>query len=95
MTLCARLYPLIRVVVGTVCLALAAAGCGGDGSTPTSPTVNVPFAQSDLRIGTGADGRAVLVLARELERGSRYTLLEREGPTRWTVRWTSARRGGC
>jgi FKBP-type peptidyl-prolyl cis-trans isomerase FkpA len=55
---------LPRVVLYAVCLALAAAGCGGEGATAPSPTVNVPFAQSDLRVGTGADatnGRVLTV----------------------------------
>jgi FKBP-type peptidyl-prolyl cis-trans isomerase len=33
---------------------LAAAACGGD-SNPTSPSANVPYSQTDLRTGTGAD----------------------------------------
>jgi FKBP-type peptidyl-prolyl cis-trans isomerase FkpA len=38
-------------------LALAVSGCGsGDGdSSPTSPSVNVPFSTTDLRVGTGAE----------------------------------------
>jgi hypothetical protein len=62
------------------------------GPEETLPAIEVLGA---FRIGAGSDGRAVLVLARELDRGSRYTLLEREGPVRWAVRWTSVRRGGC
>jgi hypothetical protein len=46
-----------------------------------------------LRVGDGGDARATLVLAYDLERGSRYALLERVGPARWRVRWTSVRRG--
>jgi FKBP-type peptidyl-prolyl cis-trans isomerase len=34
-------------------LAAAAAACGS--GSPTSPTVNVPFSQTDLRVGTGAE----------------------------------------
>ncbi|HXG54048.1 MAG TPA: FKBP-type peptidyl-prolyl cis-trans isomerase [Vicinamibacterales bacterium] len=34
-----------------LCLALVAS-CGG---SPTSPAVNVPYSQTDLRVGTGAD----------------------------------------
>jgi len=30
-----------------------AASCGG--GSPTSPTANVPYSQTDLRVGTGAD----------------------------------------
>jgi FKBP-type peptidyl-prolyl cis-trans isomerase FkpA len=36
-------------------LLAAASGCG---ESPTSPTPNVPFSQSDLRVGTGADAVA-------------------------------------
>ena len=51
------------------CLVLVAAligsGCGSDdGGTPTSPSLNIPFSVTDLRVGTGtpaASGRAVLV----------------------------------
>jgi FKBP-type peptidyl-prolyl cis-trans isomerase FkpA len=44
------------------CLAIAAA-CGSS-SNPMSPSVNVPFSQSDLRVGSGADavsGRTITV----------------------------------
>ena len=34
-------------------LAFLVTGCGS--STPTSPTVNVPFSTVDLRVGTGAE----------------------------------------
>jgi len=42
------------------CVALAAAACGGgyDNSSPTSPSVSVPFSQADLRVGTGAEATA-------------------------------------
>ena len=51
------------------CLVLAAAlfgsGCGSDGGgTPTSPSLNVPYTVTDLRVGTGAEataGRSVVV----------------------------------
>jgi FKBP-type peptidyl-prolyl cis-trans isomerase FkpA len=43
----------------------SAAGCGGGGDSPTGPSpTNVPFSQTDLRVGTGADavaGRRVTV----------------------------------
>jgi FKBP-type peptidyl-prolyl cis-trans isomerase FkpA len=45
MTGCSRLALLTLLVL--------AAACGS--STPTSPGVNVPFSQTDLRVGTGAD----------------------------------------
>ena len=38
----------------------------------------------------GADHHATLVVARGMDDGSRYTLLERVGAGRWRVRWTSA-----
>jgi FKBP-type peptidyl-prolyl cis-trans isomerase len=56
------------VVLG---LALFVSACGGDdggSSSPTAPSVNVPFSTTDLRLGTGASaavGRSVDV---------RYTL---------------------
>ena len=37
---------------------LIAAGCAGCGSSATTPSANVPFAQTDLRIGAGADAVA-------------------------------------
>lgn len=46
-------------------LALSVAACGGGGgSTPTSPSLNVPFSTTDLRVGTGTEatnGRRVSV----------------------------------
>lgn len=37
-------------------LAALAVACGGDsGSSPTAPTVNVPYSQTDLRVGTGTE----------------------------------------
>lgn len=37
-------------------LALAVAGCGGgDATTPTAPSANVPFSTVDVRVGTGAE----------------------------------------
>jgi FKBP-type peptidyl-prolyl cis-trans isomerase FkpA len=54
-----------RTVRFAVVLLLAAAvsACGGS-DTPTSPSVNVPFATIDIRVGTGAQavsGRRVTV----------------------------------
>jgi FKBP-type peptidyl-prolyl cis-trans isomerase FkpA len=37
---------------------LIAAGCAGCGSSATTPSANVPFAQNDLRVGAGADAVA-------------------------------------
>jgi hypothetical protein len=45
-----------------------------------------PLAAVRVRDGAGA----TLVLAREYEGGSAYSLLERTGPRTWRVRWTSA-----
>ena len=46
-------------------VALVAAACGGgDDSPPAAPSVNVPFSQTDIRVGTGAEatsGRRVTV----------------------------------
>lgn len=36
-------------------LALIVSGCSDSNSTPTAPTVNVPFSTVDLRVGTGAE----------------------------------------
>jgi FKBP-type peptidyl-prolyl cis-trans isomerase FkpA len=53
------------LVIITFIVALVAAACGGgDDSTPTSPSANVPYSQTDLRVGTGAEavaGRSVMV----------------------------------
>lgn len=45
-------------------LALTVSACGGGNDTPTSPTVNVGFQITDIRVGTGAEatnGRTVTV----------------------------------
>lgn len=45
-------------------VAVTAAACGGGSDTPTAPSANVPFTQTDLRVGTGAaatNGRRVTV----------------------------------
>jgi FKBP-type peptidyl-prolyl cis-trans isomerase len=53
-----------RIIIAIV-VALVAASCGGgDDSTPTAPSANVPYSQTDLRVGTGAEaavGRRVTV----------------------------------
>lgn len=39
-------------------------GCGDGGDSPTSPSANVPYSTTDLRVGTGAEatsGRPVVV----------------------------------
>jgi hypothetical protein len=41
----------------------------------------------------GSAGRPTIVLRREYTEGSAYTFLERTGPKRWRVRWTSAYTG--
>ena len=42
----------------------------------------------------GAARRPTLVIARDYYEGTAYSLVERVGPSRWRVRWTSAY-GGC
>ncbi len=52
----------VRLAVVLMCAAVVSA-CGGN-DTPTSPSVNVPFAITDIRVGTGAEattGRNVTV----------------------------------
>ena len=55
----------MRLLSWVVVAALLISGCGSDdGGTPTSPSLNVPFSTTDLRVGTGAEaasGRSVLV----------------------------------
>ncbi len=45
-----------------ICVLLLAAGCGSSSpsapSVPTTPSVNVPFSQTDLVVGTGAEATA-------------------------------------
>ena len=47
----------MRLLVITALLSIAVSACGGgsSSSTPTSPTVNVPFSTVDVRVGTGAE----------------------------------------
>jgi FKBP-type peptidyl-prolyl cis-trans isomerase len=50
--------------VFAVGVALAVNACGGNNTTPTAPSANVPFSTTDLRVGTGAEatlGRSVNV----------------------------------
>jgi hypothetical protein len=58
------------------------------GREETLPAVHVLAA---VRLDGAGDPRAALVLAREDDAGTRYVLLERREPGRWTARWTSAR----
>jgi FKBP-type peptidyl-prolyl cis-trans isomerase FkpA len=47
-----------RLVAGFLALSVAllpVAGCGGGDSNPTGPTPNIPYSQSDLRVGAGAE----------------------------------------
>jgi FKBP-type peptidyl-prolyl cis-trans isomerase FkpA len=37
---------------------LTGTGCGGSDASPTAPSANVPFSQTDLRVGTGAEATA-------------------------------------
>jgi len=50
------------VAVGAIVasIALVSAACGGNDSTPSSPssTDSAPFSQTDLRVGTGAEATA-------------------------------------
>ena len=43
-----------------VILAVVAASCGGgsDNGAPASPSISVPYSQTDLRVGTGAEATA-------------------------------------
>jgi FKBP-type peptidyl-prolyl cis-trans isomerase FkpA len=45
-------------IIPALILALVAASCGGDDSSPASPSANVPYSQTDLRVGTGAEATA-------------------------------------
>lgn len=38
-----------------VAVAVTASACGGNSSTPTAPSANVPFSTVDVRVGTGAE----------------------------------------
>ena len=56
------IHSILATLTATALLALSAA-CGGN-SSPSAPSANVPFAQTDLRVGTGADavaGRTITV----------------------------------
>jgi FKBP-type peptidyl-prolyl cis-trans isomerase FkpA len=59
-----RSVAALRAFVACTVL-IAAAACGGDDSSPTSPsTDSAPYSQTDIRVGTGAEataGRAVTV----------------------------------
>src|SRR5688500_7191009 len=45
-------------IISALILALVAASFGGDDSSPASPSANVPYSQTDLRVGTGAEATA-------------------------------------
>jgi len=52
----------MKLALITMGLALAVSACGGD--NPTSPSANVPYSTTDLRVGTGAEavfGRVIAV----------------------------------
>ena len=54
----------MKLMACVMLAALMVAGCGDDNGTPTSPSANVPFSTTDLRLGTGTEataGRAVQV----------------------------------
>ena len=44
-----RLFGLALLFAASV----TASACGGDSSTPTAPSANVPFSTVDVRVGTG------------------------------------------
>jgi len=46
-----RRYRSTLMFVAVMVYATAVAGCGGD--SPTAPSQNVPYSQTDLRVGTG------------------------------------------
>ncbi len=45
----------MKVLLRLFAVAVVAAGIGGCNNTPTSPSASVPFSQTDLVVGTGAD----------------------------------------
>jgi FKBP-type peptidyl-prolyl cis-trans isomerase len=51
----ASILPALIIAVIT---AACGGGSGSDNSNPTSPSVNVPYSQTDLRVGTGAEATA-------------------------------------
>lgn len=61
------MHHIIRSRAGLVLsssLLIIAAACGGGDDAPAAPSVNVPFSQTDLSVGTGAEavnGRSVTV----------------------------------
>jgi hypothetical protein len=57
------------------------------GREETLPAVHVLAA---MRLEGTRAPRAALVIAREDDAGTRYGLIERSAPGRWTARWTSA-----
>jgi FKBP-type peptidyl-prolyl cis-trans isomerase FkpA len=54
----------MKLIAGVLLMALTVAGCSDDGGSPTSPSANIPYSTTDLRVGTGAEataGRQVVV----------------------------------
>lgn len=48
-----------RHFISALIVSLVAAACGGgDDSTPASPSVSVPYSQTDIRVGTGTEATA-------------------------------------
>jgi len=48
-----------RHFISALIVSLVAASCGGgDDSTPASPSVNVAYSQTDIRVGTGTEATA-------------------------------------
>ena len=57
------------------------------------PEETVVASDALAMVAIGPDRRATMVLSRDDGSGTVYALLERTGPGRWTVRWTSAYAG--
>lgn len=54
----------MKAVFFVLATAVAVSACGGNNTTPTAPSANVPFSTIDLKVGTGAEatvGRSVNV----------------------------------
>ena len=51
-------HSILATLTAAAVLALPAACGGSSNSSPAAPSANVPFAQTDLRVGTGADAVA-------------------------------------
>lgn len=63
------------------------------GETSVGDETSVETRDVLAAVTLGADRRTTLVVNREYEDALAYSLLERVGPKRWRVRWTSAKLG--